>query len=127
MAVRTCYDFWRKRYRSREVPESGLSDSSRKWLERVSAEQSSALFDADANRKEAREVLTWALSQLPPKDRMVLELVYLEGYTIKEAAGLTGAAGTGWCFNTTDFQIYASYFDEDPNSATGLEVTPGTP
>ena len=34
--------------------------------------------------------MDWALDQLTAKDRMVLELVYLEGLSGKEAAGLLG-------------------------------------
>lgn len=42
--------------------------------------------------------------------------------------GVDGSATAGWVFTgDPEFQIYASYFDEDPYSATPLEVTPGTP
>ena len=90
IAVRTCHDFWRSRYRSREVAISGLSQPHQKWLEHVIAEESSASFSDEANRKEAGEILKWALYQLPEKDKTVLELIYFQEYSIKEAAKLLG-------------------------------------
>ena len=32
VAVRTCYDFWRKRYRSREIPMAELTRDHRQWV-----------------------------------------------------------------------------------------------
>jgi RNA polymerase sigma-70 factor (ECF subfamily) len=90
IAVRTCHDFWRSRYRSREVAISGLSQPHQKWLEHVIAEESSTSFTEEINRKEAAEILRWALCQLPEKDKMVLELIYFQENSIKEAAKLLG-------------------------------------
>jgi RNA polymerase sigma-70 factor (ECF subfamily) len=90
IAVRTCYDFWRKHYRSRELPVSSLSEKHQLWLEKAMSDESSQSFHALALQAEAREILDWALDKLSAEDRMVLELVYLEGLSIKEAAGLLG-------------------------------------
>ncbi len=90
IAVRTCYDFWRKQYRSKELPISDLTDSHRDWLEKTLSRQSDNSFHEEYREKEARELVDWALSRLSAKDRIVLELVYLEGFTVKEAAGLLG-------------------------------------
>jgi RNA polymerase sigma-70 factor (ECF subfamily) len=90
IAVRTCYDFWRKQYRSRELPMSDLTDSHQGWLEKTLSNQSNKSFHEKGREKEARELLDWALSRLSVKDRMVIELVYLEGLSVKEAAGLLG-------------------------------------
>ncbi len=101
IAVRACRDYWRKAYRNKEVPMSGLSDSHREWLENTVA--GASLENHGENRlenhrgdpahnprKEAREVLDWALGKLSADDRMVLELVYLEERSAKETAKLTG-------------------------------------
>ena len=88
VAVRTCYDFWRKRYRSKEVPMSDLGENHRDWLERTLSHQSDAVFHGQSKEKEVREVLDWALSKLSAQDRMAIELVYLEGLSVKEAARL---------------------------------------
>lgn len=90
IAVRTCYDFWRKRYRSRELPMSSLTEEHQEWLERVVSNRSGQSFDDKASQREARELLDWALDRLSPGDRMILELVYLEGLSGREAADLLG-------------------------------------
>jgi RNA polymerase sigma-70 factor, ECF subfamily len=90
IAVRTCYDFWRKTYRSREVPMSALTKKHQKWLEEVISEQSEQAIKEKGSQNEARELLDWALGRLSAQDRMVLELVYLEGLSGKEAADLLG-------------------------------------
>ncbi len=90
IAVRTCYDFWRQRYRSKEVPMSSLTEKHQEWLENVISDTSDRAFGEHGSRKEAREVLDWALAKLSAEDRMVLELVYLEGLTVKEAAEMLG-------------------------------------
>jgi len=90
ITVRTCYDFWRKQYRSRELPMSNLSKRHRDWLEKTLSSESDLSFSEESRAKEAGELLDWALSKLSARDRMVLELVYLEGLSVKEAAGLLG-------------------------------------
>ena len=90
IAVRTCYDFWRKDYRSREMTMSSLSEKHQVWLEQAIATRSSQTFHERGSQREAREILSWALDRLSAEDRMVLELVYLEGYSVKETAELLG-------------------------------------
>ena len=90
IAVRTCYDFWRERYRSKEVPMSSLTEQHQQWLENVISDRSDRAFGDHGSRKEAREILEWALAKLSAEERMVLELVYLEGLTVREAAELLG-------------------------------------
>jgi len=90
IAVRTCYDYWRRAYRSKEVSMSSLGDEHRQWIERTLAEPSGGSIDDIGREIEAREVLNWALSKLTPEDRMVLELVYMEGMSVREVAGLLG-------------------------------------
>jgi RNA polymerase sigma-70 factor (ECF subfamily) len=90
IAVKTCYDFWRKTYRSREVPMSVLTEKHQNWLEEVITEQSEQAINEKGSQNEARELLDWALRRLSAEDRMVMELVYLEGLSGKEAADLLG-------------------------------------
>ena len=90
IAVRTCYDFWRKRYKSRELSISALGMEHRDWLEKALSDRSSRSFHEGGLRKEAREILDWALGRLSAEDRMVLELVYLEDHSVKETARLLG-------------------------------------
>jgi RNA polymerase sigma-70 factor (ECF subfamily) len=90
IAIRACYDYWRRAYRSQEVPMCALTEKHRKWLDAVISEESERGVDEEGSQKEARELLDFALATLSAEDRMVLELVYLEGLSVKEAAGQLG-------------------------------------
>jgi RNA polymerase sigma-70 factor (ECF subfamily) len=90
IAVKTCYDQLRRHYRRKETALSTLSDDHQSWLEFMLADPSREAYERQLDRKEARETLEWALSRLPPKDHMVLELVHLQDHSVKEAAQLLG-------------------------------------
>jgi RNA polymerase sigma-70 factor (ECF subfamily) len=90
IVVRTCYDYWRKAYRSREIPMSALNEKHAQWLEEVISQMPEEAPDEREPKMEAREILNWALGKLSAGDRMVLELVYLEGCSVQEAAELLG-------------------------------------
>ncbi len=86
IAVRTCHDFWRKQYRNHEVPMSSLTDKHQNWLDRVTSTQSALSYNQAQRRIEAHEVLEWAMARLSATDRMIVSLMYVEGYSGKEAA-----------------------------------------
>ncbi len=90
IAVRTCYDYWRERYRSKELPMDSLSEKHRIWLDRFMVDSATESFERAESGSAAREILLWALEKLSPGDRSVLELVHLEGYSVKEAAEILG-------------------------------------
>ena len=90
IAVKTCYDYWRKTYRSHEVSMSSLSEQHQNWLEGAVSDPSESSLDEKVTQKEGLELLDWALGQMSPEDRMVLELVYLEGLSGKKAANILG-------------------------------------
>jgi RNA polymerase sigma-70 factor, ECF subfamily len=90
IAVRTCYDYWRKAYRNKEISMSSLTEKHQKWLEEVISDQSETPFQEEEGQKEVVELLDWAMNELSAEDRMVVELTYLEGLSGKEAAELLG-------------------------------------
>jgi RNA polymerase sigma-70 factor (ECF subfamily) len=90
ITTRACYDYWRKAYRSKEVPMSSLGEEHQEWLERVLCDAPEGSLEEIGTRIETRELLNWALGKLTPEDRMVLELVYMEGLSVREVAGLLG-------------------------------------
>jgi RNA polymerase sigma-70 factor (ECF subfamily) len=94
ITLRTCYDFWRKRYRAKEIPVSTLSSEQKDWLTGAISDAAAEDWEKRGREKAAREVLTWLLSKLNPAERMVVDLVYLEGLSSKEAAGLLGWSET---------------------------------
>jgi RNA polymerase sigma-70 factor (ECF subfamily) len=90
IAVRTCFDYWRARYRAREVPLSSLTERHREWLENALSGEAVGMCAESESQREGKEILDWALSRIPAEERMVLELVYLQEYSVKEAAALLG-------------------------------------
>jgi RNA polymerase sigma-70 factor (ECF subfamily) len=89
IAVRACYDFWRAQTRE-AVPVSSLTDDHQRWIDGVMSVESEAAFHDLVRRREATEVLQWALNRLSPENRAVLTLVHLEGRSAREAASLLG-------------------------------------
>jgi len=85
IAVRTCHDFWRVRYRNHETPISTLSEGTRDWLENYQTDDAGFSCD-DTARLETRELLDWALGKLKPEYRMVILLIHFDGYSVQETA-----------------------------------------
>lgn len=69
---------------------SALTSEHQQWMDQVLAAQSETQFVVQARRRDAVEVLEWALAQLSPENRAVLTLVHLDGYSVREAAQLLG-------------------------------------
>lgn len=90
VAIRTCYDYWRRAYRSRETPVGRLGPDHDRWLDSALAAESIRMLEEKGAADQAREVLEAALARLSAEDRLVLELVYLEGLSGREAADLLG-------------------------------------
>ena len=67
-----------------------LSEKHQNWLEQVISDQSGQSVHEKGFQNEARELLDWALGKLSAEDRIVLELVYLEGLSGKETADFLG-------------------------------------
>lgn len=90
IARHAAMDFWRKKYRRRDLPFSDLDDSA---LLHVEASQQERLAERRADeeaRASARERLEAALVRLSPDDRAVITLVELEERTMEEAARRLG-------------------------------------
>ena len=87
LAVRTCLDALRAKRRRPAVRMSDLSEEQRAWLEFMIAEESAP---PDSAAGSARELVEHLLSQLPPKDRLVISLLDLEEKSVKEIGELTG-------------------------------------
>jgi len=90
IAVRTCHDYWRERYRSKEDPMSSLGEEHAGWLENTMAGEPDISFERADSRMMARDIMMRALDQISPADRAVIELVHLEERPVREAADLLG-------------------------------------
>ena len=90
IAVRTCKDFWRRRYRSRETTMNALSAEQVERIERAVADESAPDSEKAFASREAAEILDRAMEELPAVDRTILRLVNIEERPVREAAGLLG-------------------------------------
>lgn len=90
IAHRTCYDFWRNRFKSKEIAMSDLSEINLNSLNSEVSSLSDQFFNETEAKKEAINILEVALEKLPARDRMIMELVYLEELSGKEVADLLG-------------------------------------
>lgn len=92
IAVTTCLDHLRAQYRRPEWRLSDLSEDEARYLEEC--------FTGDDTVAEpgaslaARELADKLLAYLPPKDRVVITLLDMEGRSVAETAQLTGMNGT---------------------------------
>ena len=90
IAVRTCYDFWRQQKRRPETPASTLDEGHQEWLDRAAQGVAREAFADETTRREAAEVLDWALAQVSASDRMVLTMLHRDGHSVAEIAALLG-------------------------------------
>ena len=90
IAVRTCYDFWRQQKRRPETPASDLTEEYQTWLDRTAQAASQTAFADEVGRREAAEVLDWALAKLGAPERMVLTMLHRDGHGVDEIAKLLG-------------------------------------
>lgn len=86
LAVRTCYDFLRKRQRSREGSFTDLSSSEGEWLSDFVRAPESTEVEAEG----ARALVERLLDMLSPAARLVIQLQEIEGKSVKEIAEITG-------------------------------------
>ncbi|MCP3967018.1 MAG: RNA polymerase sigma factor [Lentisphaerae bacterium] len=87
IAIRCCCDFWRKNSRRRELyAPKEQPEFQTEWLQLMSQGLSQTIHADIVRTSEAREFLEWTMNQLLPEDRTLIEMVYFEGRTLKEAS-----------------------------------------
>ena len=87
IALRCCYERLRERYRPEETFSSLSADADRPE-EGLTDRASLRLYEEESERRNLREDLEAALRHLEPKDRMLLTLTFLEGYSVSETAAM---------------------------------------
>ncbi len=80
IATRVGYRYWKEQARKRARKHIPLDE-----LPECALRQPEAI-----NEDEAAEILARLLDTLPPRDRLVVTLLYVEGHSIAEAARLSG-------------------------------------
>ena len=93
IATRVGYRFWKKRDTTNQTFHLDES-TEHKFAAPTSASE-------DISPKEAADLIHTQLAQLPPRDRLVLSLIYLEQASIAEAAQLSG-----WSQSMVKVQAY---------------------
>ncbi len=86
IAVRGCCDFWRAKKRRHEIPVSTLNDEQQDFIDVVGSESSKERFEHSRELDDSRELLKECMKALSPEDRMLIELVYWEGWKLKDVA-----------------------------------------
>ncbi len=90
IARHAALDFWRKKYRRRDLLHADLDEAGLRNVEAVQQERlAEQATDRDA-REVAREWLAAALVRLSPDDRAVITLVELEERSMEDAARRLG-------------------------------------
>ena len=87
IAVTTCIDQLRAQKRRPELRQADLSENEAEALDRVTADEGAG---APNDTMAARELVERLLGQLKPADRLVIQLLDLEGKSIAEISALTG-------------------------------------
>jgi len=101
IAVRASHDALRRR--RREKGQSGFDD----YVFEVRDHGADARHEA----RQARELLKWALSRVKEEERIVITLLELEGYSVREISSLTG-------WSESNVKV-------GPSGATGVEAGSG--
>jgi RNA polymerase sigma-70 factor (ECF subfamily) len=85
IAVNECWNHLRKKKARPLLYEADLSEEQSERFE--GAAQRSGLIDPEEGAR-LQDLLEWLLSQLDPKDRMMLELKEAQGFSVDEVAAL---------------------------------------
>ena len=86
ITLRTCCDYWRKNARRKEFTAPADDSEHHKWLELVATDMTSEQHKHSVSNKDTRELLNWVLGKLSSEDSTLIEMIYFEGHTMKEAA-----------------------------------------
>jgi len=86
ITLRTCCDYWRKNARRKEFTAPAVDSEHIKWLELVATGIASEQHKDTVSNKDTRELLNWTLEKLSIEDRTLIEMIYFEGHSMKEAA-----------------------------------------
>ena len=86
IATRVGYLHWKNLARERSFPTVHIDE----WRQVLEAPDGAVNSFESVEPFEAGELLDTLLGQLPPRDRLILTLRYVEDYSVKETSDLTG-------------------------------------
>jgi RNA polymerase sigma-70 factor (ECF subfamily) len=91
IVLRTCHDYWRNNYKRRELTSLTCysttdNNDSIELVELAMNEKSCENYYENVKQKELCELMKVILNKLSLDDRALIEVIYFEGYSFKEAA-----------------------------------------
>lgn len=86
IAMRNCCDYWRKNKKVNHQKTVIDSEKHEEWLEALGHAKSVEDFEKQVRQSETAEILDLVLKRLKPKDRMIIDLIYMEGWKLAEVA-----------------------------------------
>jgi len=91
ITTRKCHDYWRQKGRIGAI-EAQMGEKKERWFEAASNAVSLEEFESEVRREDSLALLNEVLEKLSPDDRLLVDMIYLEGMKLKdvaEALGLT--------------------------------------
>jgi RNA polymerase sigma-70 factor (ECF subfamily) len=89
IAMHKCYDYWRKKSREKEKMLVSF-DVHDEWFFALKQSAAVELFEKSISREETIEVINLVLNQLSAEDRLLIDMIYLEGHKLAEVADILG-------------------------------------
>jgi len=88
IAMRVCCDYWRASGRSKiaDNVHPSIEDDHNTWIEQAGHSKSIEEFEKSVSIQETREVLEIVINKLSPEDKTLIDLVYYEGWKLKDVA-----------------------------------------
>ena len=86
ITVRTCYDYWRVHHKLKKRTVAVAEDSHEDWLKNAENAYSLEKFESEVSKKETLELVEIVIQKLSAEDRLLVDLIYFEGWKLKEAA-----------------------------------------
>lgn len=87
IAMRGCCDYWRQRGAAKNQTVNAPDFiEMQDWLEKISTDSSVSCHEREKCRFNAAELVEWAMARLKPEDRLLIDMVYLQGASLSDAA-----------------------------------------
>ena len=87
ISIRTCKDFWRKKYAQKDMPMSSFSEETEQTIEQGIDYRTP---EDNILGEEKYKMLMKAMEYLKPVERTIISMMYAEERSVAEIASITG-------------------------------------
>jgi RNA polymerase sigma-70 factor (ECF subfamily) len=84
ITVFSCYDYWKAKEKDGLVTAPVLEANHTEWLELVATGKANERFIKEQYQQDIEELVAYALKQMSVDDRIVLEMYYIEQWSMRE-------------------------------------------